>query len=92
MSRRLNRPNKTISKSASNVLSDVRRAQINDIHSKSMDEDSKNVFASIAHSSKFKTNINKTGSIVSPMTSPTTTSHTERMSRKYTVLCFSFQT
>ena len=80
MSRRINRPNNTISKSAAGALSDIRRAEINDMHSRGQDEDLRVAVASVAHSNKFKANINKSASIASPMSTPTQTSHTERMS------------
>ena len=80
MSRRITRPNNNISKKASSALSDVRRAEINDTHSRIQDEDLRVAVASVAHSNKFKTNLNKSASIVSPMSTPTQTSHTERMS------------
>ena len=78
MSRRINRP-KNITKEASQVLSDVRRSQINNHFSSSQDQESA-LSASIAFSGKFKEGLNKTGSITSPMTGPTSTSNTERMS------------
>ncbi len=80
MTRRIDRPKNKIAKNAADSLSEIRRAKIHSQHSKAMDEDLNSVTASVAHSNKFKSTMNKSASIVSPMAGPQQTSHTERMS------------
>lgn len=79
MTRRTSRPENK-SKRFSEI-SDVRRAQINDAATaKSLEEELKRVSGSIAHSPNFrKESLKKIGSIVSPMSQPGSSSHSEMM-------------
>lgn len=79
MTRRTSRPQNK-SKRFSEI-SDVRRAQINDAATtKSLEEELKRVSGSIAHSPNFKKeSMRKIGSIVSPMSQPGSSSHSEMM-------------
>ena len=82
--RRTDRPKTKISKKAAGSISEVRRAQITDAANKQMDKDDEvGIYGSIAHSPNFRRdslNLIKNASIVSPMSSPTTSSTTDRMS------------
>jgi hypothetical protein len=82
--RRTDRPKTKISKKAANSISEVRRAQITDAANKQMDKDSEvGIYGSIAHSPNFRRDsltLIKNASIASPMSSPTTSSSTDRMS------------
>jgi len=82
MTRRTSRPHNPINNIKD--LSQARRAQINDAFTKNAmreEEELLSKMPAIAHSPNFKkSSLNKIGSIVSPMTTPGSTSHTERMS------------
>jgi hypothetical protein len=84
MKRRVSRPPTAISKDAANSVSEVRRAQIKDAINPSLEQEAGlGSVASIAYSPSFKKNslnILKNASIASPMSSPTATSSTDRMS------------
>lgn len=77
MTRRVQRPGGEINKGSANLLSDLRRSQINQVKIAADNKaEASSLSASIAHSSDFK----KSASIVSPMVAPGQTSQTERMS------------
>lgn len=77
MTRRTSRPKTEIRKDSASLLSDLRRAQINQAKTAAaIEKEGSTLSASIAHGSDFK----KSASITSPMVSPGSSSHTERMS------------
>lgn len=77
-------PNANISKKAAGSISEVRRAQITDAANRQQDAQSElKIFGAVAHSPGFKRgslDLLKTGSVASPMASPSATSTTDRMS------------
>lgn len=83
MSRRINRPPTKINKHAASTISEIRRAQISAVANANMDRaEDMHVTGAVVHSNNFKSaqlNAIKNASIVSPMSSPTSTSHSEMM-------------
>jgi len=85
MSRRISRPPNSVSKKGASTLSEIRRAQISSVVNRGIDEqeNSKVAIGAAIHSSSFKkkqVDLIKAASISSPMSSPTSSAHSERMS------------
>jgi hypothetical protein len=82
--RRTDRPPTKISKKAADSISEVRRAQISDATNQQMDAlENNNIHGSVAHSPSFRKNslnLIKNASIASPMSSPSLSGTTDRMS------------